>query len=60
MNTDAKSLLKGLYQAPAERPLEPTNPLYYIPFMVNDQSEPDPVDHIYTDTILQPAAQRIT
>lgn len=48
MNTDAKSRLKRLYQALADRPLEPTDP-FYVPYMTEDQSEPDPVSRIFTD-----------
>jgi len=48
MTIDAKSRLKQLYQALADHPLEPDDP-FYVPFMQNDKSEPDPVTRIFTD-----------
>ena len=48
MPTDAKSQLKTLYQALADRPLEPNDP-FYVPYMQDDHSEPDPVSRIFTD-----------
>ena len=48
MNNDAKSQLKKLYQALADRPLEPDNP-FYVPYMEDNTSEPDPVSRIYTE-----------
>lgn len=48
MKTDAKSRLKGLYQALADRPLKPDDP-FYVPYMADNHSEPDPVSRIFTD-----------
>lgn len=53
MATDPKSLLKELYQALSDRPLEPDDP-FYVPYMQDDREEPDPVARLLTEIQFSP------
>lgn len=48
MSTNPKQLLKSLYQALEDRPLPSDDP-YYIPYMQEDSTEPDPVARLQTE-----------